>query len=156
MKIIRLRRVLLFCFFLLTPVIQFYFSPYVPIRTALTGGIAISILVFLGLFLIGIFFGRAPCGWFMPCGGFQETCFYLNDKKIAASKKDRIKFLIWSLWVASLSLILWFNADKLHLNLFYGLDHGISVSQPVYYLPYYGALFLTLSVPKLVREERFR
>lgn len=145
MSIVRIRRVLLFGSFLLLPIIQFYFSPYVPIRTALSGGIAISLVVFLSLFLIGMFAGRAPCGWIMPCGGLQETCFYLNDRRINAGKKDRIKFVIWSLWLILL-LTLLLSSGAVSLNLFYGLKHGISVSEPLYYIPYYGAIMIVFGL----------
>jgi len=80
MSIVRIRRVFLFNSFLLLSIIQFYFSPYVPIGAALGGGIAISLVVFLGLFLMDLFLGQAPCGWIMPCSSLQETCFYLNDQ----------------------------------------------------------------------------
>ncbi|GAK55713.1 4Fe-4S ferredoxin iron-sulfur binding domain protein [Candidatus Vecturithrix granuli] len=146
MKIVRIRRGVLFWFFLLTPILQFYISPYIPIKAALVGGIAISIFVFLSLFVVGIFFGRAPCGWIMPCGGFQETCFYINDKKIFAGKKDRIKYVIWALWFTALLVILLSQIGKLHIDLWFALDHGISVSQPLYYIPYYLVLIILFSL----------
>lgn len=142
MKTLGVRRSLLFGSFLLLPLIQFYFSPYIPIRNALRGGIAISLFVFGALFLAGMFFGRAPCGWIMPCGGLQEACFYLNDHPIKVGKKDRLKFWIWSLWLAALLTFLGLNVAKLHLNLFYGIQNGISVSQPLYFIPYYGAVLI--------------
>lgn len=145
MSMIKIRRTLLFGFFLLTPIIQFYFSPYVPIKAALGGGIAISLVVFLSLFLLGMFLGRAPCGWIMPCGGLQEACFYLNDHRIAAGKKDKIKFAIWLLWLILLLTFL-LSHGVVHLNLFYALEHGISVSQPLYYIPYYGAILIVVGL----------
>jgi ferredoxin-type protein NapH len=140
MTTIKIRRALLFLFFLLTPLLQFYFSPIIPFFTALGGGIAISLFVFLSLGVIGMFFGRAPCGWVMLCGGLQESCFYVNDRRIAAGKKDRVKYVLWAIWLSSLLLVLWSHASTLHLDLFFGIEHGISMSRPQNFIIYYGIL----------------
>lgn len=146
MNTIKIRRALLFISFMLLPIIQFYFSPFISIAAALNGGIAISVIVFLALFLVGIFFGRAPCGWFMPCGGFQEACFHINNKPIKAGRNDRIKYFIWAIWLASISTILLLNLHKLHLDLLCMMKNGISVSNLYGYIPYYSVVILIFSL----------
>lgn len=74
MKAIRRRRTVLILSLLLFPNTQFYLSPYLPVDGAFQGIVSGSLLVFFALVLAGIFVGRAPCGWIMPCGGLQEVC----------------------------------------------------------------------------------
>lgn len=140
-KILITRRVILFTIFLLTPIIQFYFSPFLPVSAALHGAITISLFVFAALFIIGIFFGRAPCGWLMPCGGLQDACSNITDKRIKAGKKDRIKYFIFAGWLIALVSILLLNAHRWHFDLFYLFENGISVSNVYGYIPYYAVLF---------------
>ena len=63
-----LRRAILFSGLLLFPVVQNYFSPYLIIDGAFQGILNGSALVFLGLFLSSLVFGRAWCGWVCPAG----------------------------------------------------------------------------------------
>jgi len=63
----------------LLPLTLFYFSPYLPVLGAIGGIVAGSVLVFCIMFLLGIFIGKAPCGWIMGCGGLQEACFYIQN-----------------------------------------------------------------------------
>ncbi|HAP42633.1 MAG: hypothetical protein A2087_13770 [Spirochaetes bacterium GWD1_61_31] len=153
MKAIRLRRTLLFISFLALPIIQFYFSPYLSLWGASLGIVAGSVLVFAGLFVVGLFAGKAPCGWLMPCGGFQEACFYVQPKALKAGRKDLIKFGIWLPWVASLVILLTTYSGALTLDPLFSIDGGISVSRPGAYIVYYGVLIILLSLSLAVGKR---
>jgi polyferredoxin len=153
MDAVKTRRALLFISFMLLPIIQFYFSPFISIVAALSGGIAISVVVFLTLFLVGMFFGRAPCGWIMPCGGLQEACFYANNKRFEAGRKDRIKYWIWAAWFASLITIFLLNLRRLHFDLLHMLRNGVSVSNLHGYIPYYLVTIIIFSLCMIIGKR---
>jgi Polyferredoxin len=148
MKLMKVRRGILFVSFLLLPVTLFYFSPYLPVVGAISGVIAGSILVFGILFVLGMFIGRAPCGWLLGCGGLQEACFHVQDKKITAGRKDLIKFAIWIPWLAVIIAFFVLNRDRLQFNLLFHIEGGISVARPVFFVIYYLviAVFVVLSL----------
>jgi len=137
MKHIRLRRGILFISFLLLPITLFYFSPYLPIIGAISGVITGSIIVFGLLFVMGIFIGKAPCGWFMGCGGLQEACFYIQDRKIPVGRKDLIKYAIWIPWISAIIVFLFLNRDSLQMDAFFQIEGGISVSRSPLFIIYY-------------------
>ena len=58
---------------------------------AYQGIIVGSFIVFTGMFLCSLFFGRAFCGWLCPAGGLEETVFSINDKPV--KKYGWIKYL---------------------------------------------------------------
>ena len=138
----RIRRGLLFVSFLGFPIVQFYLSPYLPFAGAMEGLVAGSLLVFAGLFLAGLFVGRAPCGWFMPCGGLQEACFHVRDRRIPTGPLDGPKFAIWVPWLSALIGVFVVRGVAPRLSPLYHIDGGISVSQPWLYFIYYGVLLI--------------
>lgn len=142
MKWMKLRRGILFLSFLMLPLTLFYFSPYLPIYAAVSGVIAGSLLVFGALFLLGIFIGRAPCGWIMGCGGLQDACSYVQDRKISTGKKDRIKYLIWVPWLSVIVAFLFINRDSLQLDPFFHIEGGISVARSPFFIIYYLVILL--------------
>lgn len=142
MKLIKLRRGLLLISFLLLPITLFYFSPYLPIYGAVSGIITGSVLVFCGLFLLGIFVGRAPCGWFMGCGGLQDACMYVQDRTIPAGRKDLIKYGIWAVWFSVILVFLFLNRDRVQIEPFFHIEGGISVARAPFFIIYYIVIFL--------------
>lgn len=147
-KLIKIRRVLLFVSFLLFPITQWYFSPVLPYDVGMDGIINASLIVFAILFVIGMFFGKAFCGWIMPCGGIQESCYNINNKTIHRGKKDIIKFLIWIPWIGGIIFLMIKNKDILHVNLLVEMSSGISIDEPSKYIIYYSviSIFFILSL----------
>jgi len=138
----RVRSALLFSAFLLFPIVQFYFSPYIIVDGAMEGIVAGSAIVFAVQLLLAIFIGRAICGWAMPCGGMQEMCFGANDRRVRGVFFDLIK---WFLWVPWMALVIY---GFIHAGGIFGveflrkIDYGISISQPVHYTIYYGVILI--------------
>lgn len=142
MKLMKIRRGILLLSFLLLPITLFYFSPYLPVFGAISGTVAGSVLVFGILFLLGIFVGRAPCGWFMGCGGLQDACIYAQDKRIPAGRKDLIKYAIWIPWFSVIIVFLFLNRAVLKVDPFFHIEGGISVARSPFFIIYYIVIFL--------------
>jgi len=142
MKLMKVRRGILFISFLLLPLTLFYFSPYLPVYGAISGVVTGSILVFVILFVLGIFIGRAPCGWFMGCGGLQDACCYVQDKKVPAGRKDLIKYVIWVPWLSTIVLFLFLNRNGLQVDPLFHIEGGISVARTPCFIIYYLVIFL--------------
>lgn len=129
------------------PVIQFYFSPYIVVEAAAKGIVNASALVFVLLFAAGIFIGKAPCAWGMPCGALQEYAMGANDRKVGHDFRW-IKWFIWAPWLAAVVILLMLAGGIRGVQPFYKFERGISVSETWLYGIYYGviAVFLALSL----------
>jgi polyferredoxin len=143
----RFRSFILIVSFLLFPIVQFYFSPYLMVWGASQGIITASFFTFAFLFLGSLFIGRAFCGWVMPCGALQEICSPINP---GVPKDDRfrlIKFFLWVPWLLSILILVLRAGGYREVDYFFHLEHGISVNQISMYIPYYAVilLFLVLS-----------
>lgn len=144
MKKQNVRSLLLFISLLLFPVIQWYFSPFLIIVSAMQGIINGSFIVFIALIVVGFFFGRGACGWIMPCGGLQECMFTVNDRKQKNRKLFYLKYGIWAVWLAVIVLSV-LHAKGYHaVDFFYAIPSKISIDAPFKYIIYYlvvGILF---------------
>ncbi len=140
----KLRRTLILVSFLMFPIIMNYFSPYLIIDGALHGIIVGSFIVFALLFLVSLFFGRAFCGWACPGAGLQESCFFINDKKVKGGRFNWIKYFIWVPWLTIIAIIAISIGGFHSINPFYMMEKGISVSEPGNYIMYYFVVGLFL------------
>jgi len=91
----KIRKVLIFIFFLLFPVILYYLSPALIIQGASQGIITGSFIIFSLLFVSSLLLGRSFCGWVCPGAGLQEACFRINNKRTRGGKYNSIKYFIW-------------------------------------------------------------
>ncbi|MDF2612988.1 MAG: hypothetical protein K0S71_774 [Clostridia bacterium] len=138
----KFRNFLLLISFLLFPVIQFYFSPYIIIAGALEGVITGSFIVFSLMFIGGIFVGRIFCGWVAPCGCLQELCCSVNDEPAKGGKLNLTKYLIWFPWLAIIvGAAVQYGGYK-SINPFFYIENGISIGHPFTYIIYYGVIIL--------------
>ena len=76
----KIRRTMVFVFFLLFPITIWYFSPYLIIQAAQEHIVNGSFIVFTSMFVLSMFLGRAWCGFFCPAGGLQECVQRINDE----------------------------------------------------------------------------
>ncbi len=128
MKRQKVRRTLLFISMLLFPVTLNYLSPYLVIRGGFEGVVSGSALLFAGLFLSSLFFGRAFCGWLCPVGGLQDAAATVNDKP-ASRRLNVIKYFIWVPWLGSIIAgFITAGGPKL-VDPIYCTDYGISISR---------------------------
>lgn len=149
----RLRRTIVFISFLLFPVTIWYFSPYLMIQAASEHIMNGSFIVFMTMLIASIFLGRVWCGWLCPAGGMQECLIRCNEKPAKQGWRDKIKFIIWILWIATVIVTFILGKNDVTVDFFYMTDHGISVSGIYNYVIYYGVL-LILVLPALIHGRR--
>ncbi|RKM61241.1 4Fe-4S binding protein [Butyrivibrio sp. CB08] len=148
-----IRKTLLLISFLLFPITIWYFSPYLIIQAASEHIINGSFIVFVLMLVLSMFFGRAWCGYLCPAGGLQECAMRIKDTPAPQGKRDKIKYVIWVVWIAAVIVTFILGKNDVTVNPFYMTDHGISVSGIYNYVIYYGVILL-LVVPPLVHGKR--
>lgn len=153
MKRQKIRKTIIFISFLLFPITIWYFSPYLIVQ-ALSGHIMNgSFIVFVSMFVLSMFFGRAWCGYLCPAGGLQECCGIINNNIPKQGFRNYIKYVIWSLWLISLIVIFILGKGELKIDFFYMTDHGISITDIYNYVIYYGVILLFI-LPTLISGRR--
>ncbi len=111
-----------------------------------------SLLLFMPMFISGIFFERAWCGRISPIAGLSKFALTINSRNVNVKKLRIICHIIFSVW-AGIILLMFIMAggikgnDPLRLT-----ENGISVGAPVKYIIYYFVLAVfvipTLSIGK--------
>ena len=149
----KIRRLTLLISFLLFPITIWYFSPYLIIQGFSEHVMNGSFFVFVLMFLLSMFFGRAWCGYLCPTGGLQECVQRINVKPAKQGKRDRIKFVIWILWMTAVVVTFILGKNKVTVNPFYMTKHGISISEINHYVVYYGVVFFVVA-PALIHGKR--
>ncbi len=149
----KVRKTIIFISFLLFPVTIWYFSPYLIIRAAFEHIVNGSFIVFVSMFVLSMFFGRVWCGYLCPAGGALECVFRINNKPSKQSGRDRIKYVIWIIWMIAVIVTFILGKNDVTVDPFYMTDHGISVSGINNYVIYYGVL-LILVLPALIHGRR--
>ncbi|WP_243367723.1 4Fe-4S binding protein [Fundidesulfovibrio soli] len=140
----RLRRALVFASFLLFPVTLNYFSPVLIVQGAISGVVTASALTFGALFLSGLFFGRGFCAWACPGAGLQEPLMGVNPNPLQSDTPDKIKWFIWVPWVAVILTCYGLTGLALRFAPLYRMPAGISVWQPMMFIPYFTVLALII------------
>ena len=136
MKRQKIRKTVQLVSLLLFPVTLNYFSPYLVVQGGFEGVLSGSGVLFLGLFLFSLFFGRAFCGWLCPAGGLQDICVGIVTKP-AGKRQNIVKFFFWVPWLIAI-LAGFVSAGGLrYIDVLYNTDHGISVSAPAGYIVYF-------------------
>ncbi len=152
MKRQNIRKLLLIISMLLFPVTIYYLSPYLIIRAAFEHIANGSFIVFCGMFVLSIPFGRLFCGYLCPAGGLQE-CAYAVNNKVCSKKLDILKYIIWGLWFTAVVLCYVINGGVISVDPFYMTEHGISISEIGGYIIYYGIICLVL-IPCVIGGKR--
>lgn len=141
--------------FLLFPITIYYFSPVLVIEGAFHGIIVGSFIVFAGLFLLSLFFGRVFCGWLCPVGGLQDFCTFIVDKPIRGGKLGWIKYLIWIPWIVLIITFLIRTGGIHQVDITYQTTNGISLVELQAYVIYYSLLGLFVILSLLVGKRAF-
>ena len=149
----KFRRTLLLVSFLLFPITMWYFSPYLIMQAASEHIMNGSFIVFASMLVLSMFFGRVWCGYLCPAGGLQECVLRINDKPSTQGGRNRIKYVIWLIWMTAVVSTFILGKNNVTIDPFYMTDHGISVSGIYNYVIYYGVL-LILVLPALLHGRR--
>ena len=75
------------------------FSPVIIVVASQKGIINASVIAFLTIFSLSLFFGRAYCSWFCPGCGIQEVVSIILKRKAKSTKANYIKYIIFILWI---------------------------------------------------------
>ncbi len=149
----RIRTLLLIISLLLFPVTIYYFSPAVIIMAGMEGIINGSFIVFAAMLVGSIFFGRLFCAYLCPGGGLQECAGMVTDKAPKQGWRNKIKYGIWSVWLAAVILCYVHRGQIVSIDFFYPTENGISISNVYGYVIYYGIILLIL-IPALIGGKR--
>lgn len=153
MKRQKIRKLLLIIALLLFPITLYYFSPVLILNAAVNGIINGSFIVFLLMFVLSIQFGRFFCAYLCPAGGLQECAFMVNDKKPKQGWKNRIKYVIWLIWILAVILCYCLKGGINEIDFWFETTHGISVLNWQSYIIYYGIIFL-IFIPSVLFGKR--
>ena len=99
MKRQKIRKTIILFSFLLFPITIWYFSPYLIIQAASEHIMNGSFFVFMTMLISSMFLGRVWCGFLCPAGGLQECVIRCNDVPAKQGPRDKIKYVIWTLWI---------------------------------------------------------
>lgn len=151
MKRQRTRKTLLFISMLLFPITLNYLSPYLVIQGGFEGVLSGSALLFAGLFLSSLFFGRAYCGWVCPVGGLQDAAATVNGKPVGRRLRW-IKYFIWVPWLGAIAAGFVMAGGIRLIDPIYCTDYGISISQMngvvIYFMVVAAIVTLSLTLGK--------
>ena len=150
-----IRKALILITFLLFPVLIFYFSPYLIVIGALEGIVAGSMILFTLLFVLSLFLGKSPCGYFCPVGGLQECLMLANNKKAKGGKLNYIKYCLWIPWIISITLLFIHAGGFSKIDLFFHITNGVSLNEPFTYMIYYGILLLVVILALTLGKRAF-
>ncbi len=149
----KIRKCLIFTFFLLFPITIFFFSPYLAIIGAFEGIMVGSLVVFSVQFVSSLFLARAFCGWACPGAGLQECCSIVSDKKARGGRLNWIKYVIWAPWISGI-IAGFLSAGGMHkIDVLFHTHRGVSVAQPAAYIIYYAVIALIV-IPALTAGKR--
>jgi polyferredoxin len=136
----KLRKSLLLISFLALPVTLFYLSPILILMGAREGVLTGSAIMFMVLFLVSIFVGRAWCGWICPQGALQDlVASRINNRPIDNTGRiNLVKYLIWIPWISLIALLIIFYGGISAIEPFYHTNHGVSAASlftlAIYYI----------------------
>lgn len=155
MNIQKFRKALILVSALLFPITIYYYSPYILIRGAMESVICGSFIVFGGMLLTSIFFGRFFCGYFCAGAGLGEMAGAVNDKPSKLGKGCYLKYGIWVTWLA---LVVWLfirSGGIKAIDLLYGTTSGVSITSIPEYGVYYLIVLLLFGLPLVFGKRAF-
>ncbi len=153
MKRQKFRRLLLIISLLLFPVTLYYFSPALIINGAFKNVMNGSFITFLLMLILSIPFGRVFCGYLCPAGSLQDVCMSVNDKSPKQNRRNNIKFIIWAVWLTIVVICFISSGGIKEVDPLFETYHGISVSDIMSYVIYYGIICLIV-IPTLIGGRR--
>lgn len=148
----KVRKIIQLFFFITFPITLNYLSPYLIVQGSFEGILSGSALVFAGLFLTSLFFGRSFCSWVCPAGALQDACAGIVNKPVS-KRQNIIKYFIWVVWLGAIVAGFISAGGVKGVDMIYMTDGGISVNESSRYFIYLPIVFL-LAVPALIFGRR--
>ena len=137
----KIRLALVYLALLLFPVTLNFFSPYVSIDAAMTGLVSGSVFVFTGMFVSGLFLGRAWCGWLCPMAGMAEIGAQINKKPANVRRLTIVRYVIFAAWFSILTAVFVAAGGIKGFNPLHLTENFVSVDEPMKFITYYLVLF---------------
>jgi ferredoxin-type protein NapH len=148
----KIRKGILLFSFLLFPLIWPYGSPVLIIRATLKGIVNGTFIIFLLMFVLSFFLGRAFCGWACPTAACLEGFFIPNHKKV--TKGNYIKWIIWIPWVSAIAILAVIGGGYQKIDFLYDRNIGLSIgdvnSLIIYIIIHILVLFLLIFITPAV------
>lgn len=143
----KIRRALILFSFLFFPFTVFFFSPFLIVWAGIYGILSGSMVLFIGQFILSLFFGRAFCGWICPGAGIQECCTLGTDKKAKNDKRSNIKYFIFVPWLLTIIYLIIRAGGIKTVDLLFNTNNGMPLLTIHGYFIYFGIviLFVVLS-----------
>jgi len=149
----KIRLALVFVSLMLFPITLNYFSPYISIDGAMSGIVSGSLLFFIILFISGLFFGRAWCGWLCPVAGLSELGSAINNKPAPVRKLTFLRYGIFAIWFSLLATGFILAGGIRGIDPFHLSDSFVSVDEPVKYIVYYLVLFVFFGLTVIIGKR---
>jgi ferredoxin-type protein NapH len=120
----RVRKSLLALMFVLFQyrLFHLFFSPVLVVVAASQGIINGSLLIYMLLFLVALFFGRAWCGWCCPGAAINEACSLLIHKRCRGGRGDNIKYITFTVLAGVIGYMAYRAGGFHEVDPFYGMD----------------------------------
>lgn len=138
---------------LIFPLTLNYFSPYLSVMAAMEGIVAGSIVVFVIMFLSGLFLGRAWCAWICPMAGLSELTNNLNQRTVNRKRLSVIRYAIFAVWFSTIILFYILRGGITGIDPLFMSDNLVSVDEPFKYITYYMVLAIFIA-PNLIFGKR--
>lgn len=135
MKRQAVRKLLLLLSFAAFPITVIYLAPAPPIMSLRQGVINLSVMVIVAIFLSGLVFRRAYCGWICPGGGCQLVSKSLNDARVERKKVNVVRIgmvAVWAIMVIATAVMSGIG----RVDLLFPGGGRFATSTVRYYLPY--------------------
>lgn len=153
MKRQNIRKLIIISSLLLFPITIYYLSPYLIIQGAIEGVINGSFIIFCAMLIGSMFFGRIFCAYLCPVGGLSECATLINDKAPKQGWRNKIKYVVWILWIIGVIISFIFHQKAITVDFFYMTEYGISIANIYGYIIYYGIILLFF-IPSVVAGKR--
>jgi polyferredoxin len=85
-------------------VFHLLFSPVIVVMASHRGIVNASLVAFILIFLLSLYFGRAYCSWFCPGCGIQEVLATFIKRKSPNNRALQIKYFIFIPWALAIGI----------------------------------------------------
>jgi len=149
----RMRRALIFGFFLALPVTLNYYSPYLMTQGTAERVATFSLVLWLTVFATSLIVGRSFCGFACPFNGLQQAAESVGVRSLRKVRfLPAVKYALWGAWAAGVLGIAVSVGGWERFDPFYLTESGVSVTDAGNLITYFMLVGLTLAPLALGRR----